>query len=193
MQTHISSSDSGPDIERINGNGTTAENETSQCEVPEVPRDSCGNRIVVDESGNPVLDENGLPIIKGEIASYYDTMLTAYAEKQWEQSVPNMKDTLGKFLTLDMALIGGTFALIKNGPFPFSVSIAVLILLTSSLSSSLYGLWPFESDVTINCPSEISEWRREVIKRKTRSLIYAALFFFFSVAVAILGVCLKHE
>lgn len=137
------------------------------------------------------LDESGHLITEGRPPTDEENMLVDYGIAQFKQTVSNAKDTLGKFLTLDMALIGGTFALIKNSPFPFGCTITILILLACSLSASFYGLWPWGSNVYVFSPESVYAWHCDVVARKKRALTYTAMFFFAALITAIVGVIVK--
>ena len=152
---------------RVEGVGT----EVRGCDVPELPENS--------------QDNDG--VAYAEKLTAEEEILYASAKDAIKGSVGVLNEMLGRFITLNTALIGGGFALAKGDVIGRTYAIAAVLLFTSSLAFSLVGVWPRAWKFDLVAIEEIKSVEYGTREWKSQMMIGAGILFFAGFIVGIIG------
>lgn len=131
-------------------------------------------------------DNNSLEVKSYPLSAKEQFFLT-WGLESLKGTVPALNDTLQRIILLDTALIGGGFVVVKEGVLPHWWAIITLLLLISSLTAALWGIFPRGRSVNLLDPEDIQANEYGAINRKTRMLRVSFIALVIALLIAVLS------
>ena len=128
--------------------------------------------------------------VQFKIPSSRDAFYFKWGRETLKEIVPTLHDILHKLITLDVALIGGSFA-IKDEFIGPRCRIFILIGLIASLICAFVGFAPRADTVNLNKPHEIEKFEENTIAYKNDWFRKSAFFLVLSLIFATAGLAVK--
>ena len=123
----------------------------------------------------------------GAPASARDNFLLDWALETWKRSPDRAADGLQRLVTLNTAVLSGTFLLWKDNPTTGLFRWLPLGLFLVSLAVALYGSIPRTSQLLLDDPREVETYKEQLGRFRVRCLTWASAALWVALLVYALG------
>lgn len=116
-----------------------------------------------------------------------EKVILKVAEDSIKETIPTLQEMLGRFITLDTALIGGGFALVKSEVIAREIAVTSVLFFLASLAFALWGVWPVKWTFRFAVLHEVKKFDADIKSRKTIAVSGSGVLLILGLIIAVIG------